>query len=58
MTHDIDWNQINQKTIDFNMDNVKQKTDDENKIVSENQPTTDEMENLYWHTHGSLLWQH
>lgn len=22
------------------------------------EPTTNDMETLYWHTHGSLLWQH
>lgn len=34
----------------------KKKTDDNHSTAITNSPTSD-MENLYWHTHGSLLWQ-
>lgn len=32
------------------------KTDDNNSTQNKD-TTTNDMENLYWHTHGSLLWQ-
>lgn len=67
----FDWNRMHHVESMTNsmpnsdLENSIQKTDDDDddhddngKSTANNDQTIDDMENLYWHTHGSLLWQH
>lgn len=68
----FDWNRMHQRDTMTNpmpsldLDNAIQRTDDDfddghddnGKSTAKNEHAIDDMENLYWHTHGSLLWQH